>query len=370
MAISILKEPSGIYPAYNDSFVEFQSSLIGDKRAEVTVFPTSVFTRTFVLYPDSQGRYLFNLKEIVKVQLNQGGFDDVNYFTDSYFKSISGQYLLQAISIEVFNDSESEVLSKTYEFYKSVKQVGEKLFSNPFQVLSDSKNGVDFYLTYFEGFPFHFDIQRIIFSESKKIKFKNKRTGIESIEMTPDFTGAFRVNIDRSDGDNWTNGNVLPLIVGLNQLEVVEDGEFRSNVYLKKKKACKGVYLKWFNSDGGFSHYLFDEYFTEKIKGRDVDLISSNDFQNLSSLNSGVKSIGKTGRRTIKVKARCDENESNVLRSLYTSPSIQMYSSKEANVKGDFFNVQVEDTFEFKNKKGFNEFVLTVELPELITARL
>lgn len=370
MAITILKEPSGIYPAYNDSFVEFQSSLSGDNKAEVTVFPTSIFNRTFTLFPDSSGRYIFNLKEIVKVQLNQSGFEDSNFFDDAYFKSISGQYLLQSISIEVFNGSTSEVLNRSYEFYKSVKQVGEMLFENPFQLLSESKNGVDFFLTYFEGFPFHFDIKRVVFSNGKKIKFRNKKTGVESVEMTPDFTGAFRVNVDRNNGENWTNGNVLPLIQGLNEIEVIEDGQFRSNIYLKKKKLCDGVYLKWFNGEGGYSHFLFDEFFTEKIKGRDIDLIGSNDFQNVDSLNSGVKSIGKTGKRTLKVKARCDENESNILRGLFVSPSIQMYSSKTANVEGRFLNVEVEDTYEFNNKKGFNEFVLTIKLPEMITARL
>lgn len=370
MAITITKEPSGIYPAYNDSFVEFQSSLAGDNKAEITVFPVSLFPRTFTIFPDSNGRYIFNLKEVVKTQLNQSGFEDSNFFDDAYFKSISGLYLLQSISIEVFGTSGSETLTKSYEFYKSVKQVGEKVFSNPFQLLTYSKNGIDFYLTYFEGFPFQFDIQRIAFSSNKRIKLKNKKTGIESIEMFLDFTGAFRVNIDRSNGENWTNGNILPLIEGLNELEIIEDGEFRSNIYLKKKKACDGVYLKWFNNEGGYGHFLFDEFFTEKIKGRDIDLIGSNDFQNVSSLNSSVKSIGKTGQRTLKIKARCDENESNVLRSLFTSPSIQMYSSRIPNVKGEFINVQIEDTYEFKNKKGFNEFVLTVDLPEVITARL
>lgn len=370
MAITILKEPSGIYPAYNDSFFEFESSIVGSKRAEITVFPVSLFGRTFSVFPDSEGKYLFNLKEVVKVQLNQSGFEDSNFFEDAYFKSISGLYLLQSISVEVFGDSSSEVLNKSFEFYKSVKQVGESVFSNPFQLLNYSKNGIDFYLTYFEGFPFSFDIQRVVFSSGKILKIKNKNTGQESIEMNPDATGAFRVVVDKSDGENWTSGSVLPLTEGLNRLEVVEDGEFRTNLFLKKKKACDGVYLKWFNTEGGFGHFLFEQFFTEKIKGKDVDLIGSNNFQNVSSLNSGVKSIGKSGRRTLKIKARCDENESNILRSLYISPSIQMYSSREANVKGSFINVQIEDTFEFKNKKGFNDFVLTVELPELITARL
>lgn len=370
MAIILLKEPSGIYPAYNDSFIEFKSSITGSKRAEITIFPTSLFGRVFTLFPDSEGRYIFNLKEVVKVQLNQKGFSDFNFFEDVFFKSINGLYLLQSLSIEVFGDAGSDVLNKSFEFYKSVKQVGEKVFLNPFQILNYSDNGFDYSITYFEGFPFFFDVQRIVYSENKIIKVRNKNTTEESIEMKPVSTGAFRFLVDKGEGENWTSENILALNNGLNRLEILEDGNFRTNLILNKKKVCEGVYLKWFNTDGSFSHFLFQKFFKETIKGKDIDMIGSNDFQNIDSLNSKIVSIGKKGQRRLKIKAVCNEAEANVLRSLYISPMIQIYSSQKANVKGVFINVEIEDTFEFRNKKGMNEFVLTVNLPELITATL
>jgi len=93
MAITFTKEPEGIYPAYNDSFIEFSSDLADDNKAEITLYPVDIFTRVFVIYPDTDGKYLFNLKEAVKVIFNANGFSDSNFFVDSYYKNISGLYL-------------------------------------------------------------------------------------------------------------------------------------------------------------------------------------------------------------------------------------------------------------------------------------
>lgn len=370
MAITIIKEPSGIYPVYNDSFVQFTSDLAGNLRAEIKALPSSIFSKAFTVFPDASGFYVFNLKEIAKTILNASEFEDNNFFTDSYFKSITGLYLLQSITIEVFNETTSETLAKNYEFFKAVKQIEETIYSNPFQILSNSKNGVDYYLTYFEGFPFHFDIQRVIHSVSKEITVKNVGTSDLTSVMTTTESGSFRINIDRSNGENWTASSFLPLITGLNKLEIYEDGLFKTNLYLKKKKICSGIYLKWFNADGGFSHYLFEEYFSEEIKSKDIDFVGSNKFLNVGNLNSSVKSIGKEALRSLKVKVKADSNEAETLKSLYYSPLVQMYTSRSENVEGQFINVAIEGTFSNNVKKGNNEFILNVLLPEMITAKL
>lgn len=365
MTIAISKEPLGIYPCYNDSFIEFTSDLSNHVRAEITALPASVFPKKFIMFPDLSGNYIFNLKEVAKTILNVGGFEDSNFFDDGYFKSFTGLYLLQSISIEVFNASTSETLPKNYEFFKSVKQVGQGLFSNPFQLLSNSRNGLDYYLTYFEGFPFNFDIQRVL--TGKEITVKNRNTGGETLPMETTETGSFRINIDRSNGQNWTFENFLPLITGLNKLEIYENGVFKTNLFLKKKKICSGVYLRWFNSDGGYSNFLFEEFFTEQVKGKDIDFIGSNEFLNVGEVRTDVRSIGKEASNELRIKARCDKNEVETLRSLYSSPLVQIYTSRAENVKGEFINVAVSGVFNPNNKKTNNEFILNVILPDLIT---
>ena len=156
----------------------------------------------------------------------------------------------------------------------------------------------------------------------------------------------------------------------MNKLEVYEDGDFRTNLFLKKKKICSGIYLKWFNADGGFSHWLFSEFTNEKIKGKDISFIGRNKFLNVGNLKSSFLSTGKTGAKGLNVKTKYKQTEADVLKSLFISPLIQMYTSKEANVEGEFIDVTVEETYSNDSKRGINEIALTIDLPELITARL
>lgn len=381
MAITILKEPSvqtpsGAYPAYNDSFIEFTSDLAGNNRAEITLTPSETFPKPFVIYPDLDGEYLFNMKEAVKVVLNSNGFSDSAFFDDQYFKTVGTNFLSQDVSIEVFNDTTSEVVGKNYSFYKAVNQIGEKIFENGYSLLNTSKNGIDYNLTYFEGFPFHFEFKRVFFTEETDIKIVNKNTG-QSVRTPTTGNGTFRVNIDLSDGKNWTSDSVLPLNVGLNRLEVLHyltegeiDSTFLTNINIKKVKKKSGVYLKWRNNQGGFSHRLFDQFFTDTLRGRDIDTISSGKFENVGSVTSSFRSTGKVATEVLRLKTICDANESEELKSLFISPLIQMYTSREANVKGEYIDVRVEQTFNFRSKKENQQFFLTVGLPEVQTLRL
>jgi len=369
MAITITKEPENIYPAYNDSFIEFSSDLADNNKAEITVYPTSIFTKVFVLYPDADGNYLFNLKEVVKVIFNQSGFKDSNFFTTSYSKSITGLYLLQEITIKVYNDITSEFESNAYEFYKAVKQIGENITVNPFQLLSYSPNGIDHALTYFEGFPFHFDLQRVKWA-GKEITVKSLNSGNTSDVFLVTAAGAFRINIDRGGGNNWTSDNVLPLMTGLNRLEILENGVFKSNLWLTKKEKCNGIYLKWFNRDGGFSHFLFDKYFIESVTGKDIGTIGNDEFNNIESITGELLSIGKEASRSFILKASYNKDEYEILKDIFTSPFVQVYTSFEAYVEGRFIDVSINGSLSNSNKKTNNEIAINVELPEMITAKL
>jgi len=368
MAITLSKEPNYIYPAFNDSFIEFTSALANHTYAEITVYPAPTFPETFIIYPDANGNYLFNLKEFIKIVINENGFKDSNYFVDAYHASISDIFKQLDIDIEVFNDSTSETISKTYDFYKAVKQVGEKVFNNPAQILSYSRDGVNFYMTYFEGFPFYFDIQKI--DNLDEIKVKNINTSVITSAMAATVDGAFRVLVDKGDGDNWTSEIILPLIEGLNRLELYQNDVYKCNLYLKKRKYCKGIYLKWFNPEGGFSHFIFDEFFINNISGKDIDTIQSNDFQNVDELIGFVKSTGKESGKTLTVKAKYDENEFEILKSIFTSPLVQIYTSNLENIQGDFIDVSVSGSMSYNSKKANNQITISVDFPGLITATL
>ena len=368
MAITITKEPEGVYPAYNDSYIEFTSDLANNIYAEITAFPSGTFPNVFIIYPDADGVYIMNLKEIVKVVLNENGFEDSNYFTDAYWKSISGILLEQEIEIEVFSAITSEDDDYTYDFFKAVKQIGESIFDNEFQLLTFSRDGVNHSMSYFEGFPFHFDILQV--TAVNEITIKSLNTGVETQVMIPTTSESFRINVDKGEGNNWTSDNILPLIEGLNRLEIYEDGVFRSNLNLYKRKKCSGVYLKWFNRNGGFSHFLFDEYYIDQTNSSEMGKILNNEFNNISDATGIFKSTGKeaSGRLVIKAKYQSEDYEN--LKDIFRSPLVQMFTANEANVSGTFIDVSVEGNIAFSNKRLKNNITMVVELPESQTAKL
>lgn len=367
MAITFIKEPSGVYPAYNDSFVEFSSDLVDNNKVEITAYPFTLFRKKFVLYPDSEGRYLFNMKEVVKVVFNLNGFEDVDFSSVLYWGSVEGLYLVQGLNFKVYSDVDEEELYKEYEFFKAVKQIGELIYSNPFQLLSFSEDGVNHNLTYFEGFPFSFDVQKI--EEDSVVVLKNRNTGNQTEEIEVYEAGSFRFVVDRVSG-NWTTDGKLPLITGLNNIEIYEGGNFKTNVFIKKKKVSSGVYLRWFNGSGGFSYYLFDKFYSSDLKTKELGRVYNNEFKNINESTGSLKSTGKEASGTISVKASYDCGEYGVLRSLLTSPLIQMYTSEKAFVEGRFIDVSIDGSMSYKNKKGKNDFNLLIELPEVLTAKL
>lgn len=363
MAITIIKEPSGVYPAYNNSYLSFTSSLADNNRAEITIYPTSIFTRVFTIYPDVDGVYLFNFKEAVKVIFNECGFVDQNFFDDSYFKSISGLYLNQQIQAKVYSDVDVETQDFFYKFYKAVKQIGESIHDNDFEVLTYTSDGITHNLTYFEGFPYHFDIKLV--EAGKILKVKNLNNDLEVDNINVSSTGAFRMNVDRSESLNWTDDNILPLIDGFNKLEIYEDDVFKCNVNIYKKYKCKGVYLKWQNRSGGFSHFLFDQYYRIDDKSKNIGVIDNSSFDNVDDNIGAYNSTGKDGESKIQLKTRYSQYEYEVLKDLIYSPFIQMYSSESARIKGKYINVDIEGTFRHSNKKEFNELSITVDMQKV-----
>ena len=368
MAITITKEPEGFYPAYNDSYVEFSSSLASDLYAEIQLYPTATFPNVLKIYPDSTGKYLINLKEAVKVVLNENGFEDANFFVDIYYKNISGILLNQRIDIKVFNASTSETTTEYYDFFKAVKQIAESLHSNPYQLLSYSADGVNHFMTYFEGFPFHFDILEV--QSGVNIIVKSLNTGNESEPMLTTAEESFRVNVDKGGGNNWTFDNFLPLTENWNRLEIYEGTTFKTNLLLRKKKNCSGIYLKWFNRSGGFSHYLFDKYYIQETRNAEIGTILNNEFKNIENATGLNKVVGKEASASMIIKSKYEAEEYENIKDLFVSPFVQMYSSKEANVDGSFFDVSIQGVLSFSNKRGRNEASFIVNLPEHITAKL
>lgn len=363
MAITISKSPQALYPAYNDSWLAFTSSLIDNNKAEINIAGYPLFT----LFP-IDGEYIFNLKEIAKYEVNKSGFDDNLSMGDEWGYSMSNGYISLNINIKVYNGTTSEEINQNCTFFKSVKQIGEDIFDNNGQILWPSENGVDFQATYWEGFPFDFSLQRI----GGVVTIKNLNSDMTSANIIPTVTGIMRIVVDKGSS-NWTDTNYLPLFNTVNRLEVYDGGAFKSNLRLKKLNEPCGTYLKWFNPQGGYSYYLFDKFHNDAISTSSAGMVSQNQFLNIGSDQpSGFqKSLGKVGSRSIKLKTTADENELKHLDGLFMSPSVQMYTSHRAFEAGQWIDIEVTNSgFTNKTKKNMQTVDVDIELPELINAML
>lgn len=385
MAITITKEPSSIYPAYNDCWIQFSSDLAGNDKAEVDISPDSTFPSTFLIYPDTNGVYTFNLREAIQIVLNESGFNDPNDtppadyvegYPYGYMKLASGE--TNAMTIEVFNDATSETKSDmSYEFIRGVKQIGEDIYANSAQVLNvcEGLNGTDYQLTYFEGFPFTFELQRILTTEA--VSLKNLNSGDETAAaFTPASNGSVRYWVDKGNGSNWTTSGFLPLSETDNRIEVYvavppAAGVFKTNVRIRKVNERAGVYLKWFNADGGYSYWLFDEYRREDLRTSMLGVSANEQFLNVDEgREAPFKSIGSSATKRLRLNTRVEDWQAKQLESLYYSPSVQMYTSTTPHLSGTWVNVEVVSNLQIANKKKLNEVVVNIELPELITPKL
>lgn len=367
MAITIIKEPSGITPSYNDSFIKFTTDLTGQTETLITFLPTALFAKPFKI-PNINGTNTINLKVFVKNQINEKGLKDNYPIPSNWIQTLEDGLINQTVMLQDFGPNQTgSTISKTYEFDKSVKQVDEKLFINNAQILNYSENGIDYNLTYFEGYPFTFELQKI--SKGNEITVKNINNNITSQALSAETTNTQRIYIDKGI-TNWTTSKFLPLIDELNRLEIFENDLFKSKLFLKKETPKCGYYLKWLNRAGGYSYWLFDEFGTTQLKTKALKNISTNPFKNVGGLVATTMPTGFESEKSITVKSRFDVNEGKILESLYDSQSVQLYSAKEPFRVGSWLDVTVKGTLNSSNKKAINDITVTIELPQIITQKI
>jgi len=364
MAITILKEPKDITEGYNDAYLIFSGTTVINEVPDYAEIMVDAFNRPFKLYPDTNGVFQFNLKELVKVYFNdsESGFeDDSTPPATSFHQLRTDKYLQLVVSISVIGESSNDNLSRTYEFFKSVRQVGEPINNNLLQILHNTEDGTDYNITYFEGYPFYFELQKV---ENDSIKIVNLGTTDEVTLSAITEVGTLEVWVDRSN-ENWNSENYLPLINGNNRLEIYQNNVFRNNLNIKMKTNQCGVYLKWLNNKGGYSFFLFEEFFRTTVTGRSLGAITRNSFLNRDeNPKSSSFSAGVSVRNRMTLQALVDKNELKMIQELAYSPSIQMYTSTTPYVNGEFITVTINGSINNRTKSYWEEVKLTIDLPE------
>jgi len=367
--INFTKDLLAVNPAYNDSIIQFESTITNAVKAVISI--EGIQFQTIPI----NGKFTFNFKEIIKSIINTNRFEDdilpdlgndvFIYYDDKIVKKIE-------VVISVQSLTANEQITKNYTFIRSVEQLMNYRnlinITADIKVLLPSKNYVDYHLKYFEGYPFDFAIYGI--KSGDTFYLRNITTNQQTEIFTATTSNALRVFL--SDGANsTTDTDILIQSSTLNRLELFVNGHFKANISVSKVESDSGVYLKWINSKGSYSYWKFDRVFKSLITPKTIDDFEGS-YDNLQNLNATSYIIGKTANQTIQVDSNYNSLEAEYLKDLITSPSVWMYRHQTAfnqQMPFDFIGVKLSDTaftaIDTKNSK--NRVSLTITLPTFFT---
>ena len=317
---------SNIHKSFNNQVIEFYSnSLLTPVRATID-FGSSIYE----ISPSPDGIFQFNLKYAVNDILNANDFKDPvipDIENLGYVYDDDTIYKIFPVDIEIeFDDESTETASKSYQFIKGVQQIGhyyrDRLNNKNNEVLPllpfyDYSN-ISFHATYHVGYPF--DIPILAYNAGIHT-ITNKTNGI-SFDVT------LRAGLNRiffSDGNsNFTIEDDLPLLVGVNEIEIAYGSE-SCTIYVTKRESGCGPFLKWYSPYGGYSYFLFDEIITSQITTKIIDQVQPQ-FESIEFAQSFDRITGKTSSIVKRVFIEyLNDYEHEYLKTVIDSPFVELF---------------------------------------------
>lgn len=353
----------------NNRIVEFSSDY-----AEPTAFcDITIPTLTPIrIYPLPDGSFWFNFKNYISSLLKD--YEDNLDITvnpvdiDSFVKDWSKVYYTDEIDFNItFTDGFEEDTQVTPYVLLGAEQPydykkGRTVESNDDVILSPLKLNTNnrYYLKYWDGYPFDigYTLERGVTSDTQAILNLTNAIASPNINFTQTVS---RLVI--SDGDTTQSLELyLPLVDGYNELKFVNPF-----VDLYKDPAGCGVYLKWLNQYGGYSYWLFNEFYKVDSRNRSLGTIN-NDFFNLDETISQSKQLGKTSSNAWTILAdNLNPNDMNIAKGILTSPKVYLFTGIRfaQNNFNDWLEVALNTTTStIKNpREEKGELSLTIELP-------
>jgi len=362
--------------AYNNDIVEFYSSEPDAIYADVTY---NGITNRY--YPNPLGRFVFNFKPYITSIINTREFKDTTVTDfqtpdpDSFvYNNAPGTLLNMNVTFTItFENESTESTTQNLTWILGVEQISEfvEKTTEDVKILSPYKLDTtnNWYLKYWEGYPFDFSL----YLEDTTAILKNN-TNLQEAEFNLD---GFITRFFLSDGRTTeTIEDVLPLSDGFNQLEIF-DSSLQSTdnfITLEKVDFTCGVYFKWFNNQGGYSYWLFEDTAAITRKTKSTGEVMK-DFTNLEYADTRSYNLGQESSDTVRVVAELlNKEERNIIKSILDSPKIYIFNGEPMSQfkLTDWVEVTLRDgSTGIKNpKEALTNFVLDFELPKRYTQNL
>lgn len=368
--------------AYNNNVIEFSSnSSLVPLNANITGFGMNE-----ILYPHPNGSFYFNIKEYIIAAINTKNFvDDLETnltpadISTFVYDVTDGCYKEDILTITInFTNLTNESTTRALSFISGVEQLenfkkNQILYAdNPLNILSPVENRTNntTKLFYFDGYPFEFTFH--VTTPDVPLKIINATNGLDAT-ITP----TAKVNsLFLSDGDTSLSlEDFLPLVTGTNKLKFELDSVPQElNLFIEKKPASCGIYLKFLNQYGRWNYWLFsDKHFRNRANKALTEI--ENDFNNLEDTISPTYLTGKTSQDSIKIAyERISKEDKIILDYIGDSLKILMFTGErfsKAN-PNDWMEVQLKTNslvITAVDKDLFNVY-LELELPPRYTLSL
>ena len=322
--IQIIQDVKPIMFAFNNNIFQFKSnSLLTVSYAEITGLGT-----TIKLYPIN-GIFTLNLKQYLSVICNIDNFIDTENFNVNTSLIYSCKtYFEQQIEIKVFfTNTTFELLSKNIKYIAGVEQIENYKQNNlllyetaAFIFLPLIKKTNTHYAKYYRGYPF--DISILINADFiTNIQIYNNTTS-QFFSVATDLK-ANRLLFD--DGLNFIPDFDFEFSQGINNCQI-NDSNF---IIDYESEPCEGIYIKWLNNYGGYSYWLFSNYFQKNNDYKSIGELKT-DFLNIENTFARTTQIGKRTNPSLEViEDDITEMQLPLIESLLESPKVFIYNGKK-----------------------------------------
>ena len=346
--------------AYNNNILDFTTDSTKDiLNCQVTINGTSI-----VLYPHPNKRFYLNLKQYITTFLNVDNFADdldVDIFVETKYDWTDKIYLDTDIDIQInFTDLSNETDTLTSKWLSGYLQLSNRQLipNDELLVLAPQINN-EALLKIWNGYPIDFAIYNPDFNLPITFCYE------ESFEIIGYLETFLVTRFVVSDGFN--SSGLAPIEYNFNM--IVKSGEIKKFTfhYVQTTPKCNnGFYIKWINSLGGYSYWLFENWDKNQLI-KDLGEIN-NDYNNLEDTLSKSIQIGKTSQNRVNVKTdTINEQEQLLLSDLFDSPKIYWFigTPNAVNNYNDWTEISLITTSISleKTKRNLNNITLTFELP-------
>jgi len=343
------------------------------------------------LVANSAGVFSFNLQEVIKSLF--GKFDDTLDYNTADFVQYDDNLLLKLdITVAAVLNTGTQTSSFTYYATRAVHQIGDRngetmvsfdpsvfttsVYSSqimdPYR--SEYLRTVSFerqqYFKFFKGYPFCITVLDKLDTVKIRMELQTKngsgalgtvnrtitaappdkylkRLILSDAEtmLTPLNTGGYRFIITTIDADNVGNA------IYQTEIDVVDE--------------C-GIYLKWLNSEGGWSYYLFSHYYKAPIASKSLGRVN----KYLDTMVQAVGNQSNIGQNTavaLKIsQSFMRPDEFLKVKEIGSSPIVYLFMGQKGRMalSDDWIEVFVDDyRDEFNSKKTVFPMNFTINMP-------